>query len=44
VLATVDKADIVRKLGTLTANDFASVEQGIADILGFLVPPSAPTP
>lgn len=37
VLATVDKADVVRKLGTLSTNDVARVEQGIAGILGFLV-------
>ena len=44
VLATVDKSDIARKLGTLSAKDFSKVEQGIADILGFQVPPSRPTP
>lgn len=33
VLATVDKSDIVRKLGTLSTSDFAKVEQGIANIL-----------
>lgn len=37
VLATVDKTDIVRTLGRLTKEDFARVEQGIADILGFVV-------
>ena len=40
VLATVDKADIVRRLGTLTPKDLSAVEQGIADNLGFQVPPS----
>lgn len=35
VLATVDKADVVRQLGTLSANDLARVEQGVAGILGF---------
>jgi mRNA-degrading endonuclease toxin of MazEF toxin-antitoxin module len=35
VLATVDRADVVRKLGALTTSDFASVERGIAAILGF---------
>ena len=44
VLATVDKADIVRRLGTLTPKDLSAVEQGIADILGFQVPPSPLTP
>ncbi len=37
VLATVDKIDVVRKLGTLSLQDFATVEQGIAGILGFQV-------
>jgi mRNA interferase MazF len=41
VLATVDKADVVRKLGALSAQDFAIVEQSIAGILGFRV--STPT-
>jgi mRNA interferase MazF len=44
VLATVDKADIARKLGTLSASDFAQVEQAIANILGFVVSSSVPTP
>lgn len=44
VLATVDKADIARKLGTLSASDFIQVEQAIANILGFVVSPSVPTP
>lgn len=35
VLATVDKNDIVRKLGALSTRDFATVEQSIASILGF---------
>jgi len=42
VLATVDKADVIRKLGTLSNADFANVEQGIAGVLGFSV--SAATP
>ena len=33
VLATVDRSDVVRKLGALSASDFEKVEQGIADIL-----------
>lgn len=37
VLATVDKSDVVRKLGALSEQDFAIVEQGIANILGFRV-------
>jgi mRNA interferase MazF len=37
VLATVDKADIGRKLGALSAGNFAQVEHGIANILGFRV-------
>jgi len=44
VLATVDKVDIVRKLGSLSTKDFASVEQGIADILGLQTIPPQPTP
>jgi mRNA interferase MazF len=44
VLATVDKSDVVRKLGTLAAKDFSGVEQGIADILGFQVLPPQTTP
>lgn len=42
VFATVDKSDVVRKLGTLSAADFAQMERGIADILGFTVPPPSP--
>jgi len=33
VLATVDKSDVMRKLGALSQNDLSKVEQGIADIL-----------
>jgi mRNA interferase MazF len=44
VLATVDKADVVRKFGKLSASDFAIVEQGIANVLGFLVSTTASTP
>lgn len=44
VLATIDKSDIVRKPGTLTAKDFSAVEQGIADILGFQILPSPSPP
>lgn len=42
VLATVDKIDVVRKLGVLSVQDFATVEQGIADVLGFQVATPAP--
>jgi mRNA interferase MazF len=44
VLATVDKADVVRKLGVLTPNDFLSVQQGVARIMGFVGLPPAPAP
>ncbi len=44
VLATVDKSDVVRKLGTLPVSDFAKVEQGIADILGFVFSSAPQTP
>jgi mRNA interferase MazF len=44
VFATVDNSDVVRKLGTLSVADFAQVEQGIADILRFTVPPPSPSP
>ncbi|MEN3331855.1 MAG: mRNA interferase MazF [Blastocatellia bacterium] len=44
VFATVDKSDVVRKLGTLSAADFAQMERGIADILGFTVPFPSPLP
>ncbi len=37
VLATVDKRDVVRRLGTLSPRDFTIMEQGIAAILGFRV-------
>jgi mRNA interferase MazF len=37
VLATVDKADVIRKLGALSVQDFAVVEQHIADILDLRV-------
>lgn len=40
VLATVDKADIARTLGTLSANDLRQVEKGISGIIGFIVLPS----
>ena len=42
VLATVDKMDVVRTLGTLSMQDFSRVEQGIAEILGLTVPSQAP--
>lgn len=35
VLATVDRAEVVRKLGAMSEGDFANVEHAIADILGF---------
>jgi mRNA interferase MazF len=35
VVATVDKSDVIRKLGTLSPGDFAVVEQALASILGF---------
>ncbi len=38
VLATVDKSDIVRKLGMLSTQDLATVELNLADILGFEAP------
>ncbi len=38
VLATVDKADVVRELGVLSSKDFVKVEQGIAAILVLSVP------
>jgi mRNA interferase MazF len=41
VLATVDKSDIVRTLGKLTASDFERIEQALAEILG-LAASSAP--
>jgi mRNA interferase MazF len=37
VVATIDKADIERKLGELSEKDFSTVEKNIADILGFRV-------
>ncbi len=37
VLATVDKFDVVRNLGTLTVQDWTAVEKGVAHILGFLI-------
>ena len=44
VLATVDKSDVVRKLGAISVVDLASVDQGIAEILGFTVIESPPIP
>ncbi|MCI0694682.1 type II toxin-antitoxin system PemK/MazF family toxin [candidate division KSB1 bacterium] len=44
VLATVDKADVVRKLGKLSTGDFTMVEQSIANVLGFLASTTASTP
>lgn len=44
VLATVDKADVVRKLGALSGSDFSRVEQGLANILGFVINSSATSP
>lgn len=40
VLATVDKADVVRKLGALTRGDSEQVKHGVSGILGFVVPTS----
>jgi mRNA interferase MazF len=37
VLATVDRADVRRKLGALSATDLARVEDGIAALLGFQI-------
>ena len=42
VLATVDKADIYRKLGTLSPVDFSQVQTGLASILD--LPTSLSTP
>lgn len=42
VLATVDKADVIRKLGALSNADFANVEQDIAGVLGFSVSAAIP--
>ncbi len=36
VLATVDKSDVVRKLGELSVRDFGMVERGVGSILGFV--------
>lgn len=41
VIATVDKSDIIRVLGKLSPRDLDQVEQGIASILGFVIPGSA---
>lgn len=38
VVATVDKSEVIRKLGILSARDFAVIEQAIAGILGFQAP------
>ncbi len=40
IIATVDKAEIVRKLGKLSTEDWKSVEGRIAKILGYAVPVS----
>jgi mRNA interferase MazF len=42
VVATVDKRDVVRKLGALSAADLQTVEQGLARVLGLLVRPVTP--
>jgi mRNA interferase MazF len=39
VIATVDKSEVVRKLGSLSPSDLAAVEQNIALILGFQAHP-----
>jgi mRNA interferase MazF len=44
VLATVDKADVVRKIGTLSGKDLAQVERSIADTLNFVIPSPTPKP
>lgn len=36
-LAVIDRNEIVRRLGQLSDADFASVEQGVAGIMGFAV-------
>jgi len=38
VVATVDKSEVIRKLGVLSARDFAVIEQALAGILGLQVP------
>jgi mRNA interferase MazF len=43
VLATVDKIGVARKLGELSTQDFAIVEQGVANILGFQITTPPPT-
>ena len=37
VLATVDRSDVARRLGAMSAGDFANVERGLAGILGLHV-------
>ncbi|GBC94416.1 hypothetical protein HRbin16_00197 [bacterium HR16] len=41
VLATVDKLDVIRRLGRLSNDDFTLVMEGIGSILGFRNPASA---
>lgn len=36
-LTVIDRNEIVRRLGQLSDTDFASVEQGVASIMGFAV-------
>jgi mRNA interferase MazF len=36
VVATIDKTDVIRKLGALPVGDLAAVERGIAEILGLV--------
>jgi mRNA interferase MazF len=42
VVATVDKSEVIRRLGVLSARDFAMIEQALAGILGFQVPSKKP--
>lgn len=37
VLATVDKSEVARVLGALSAGDLQNIEQNLASILGFMI-------
>lgn len=36
LVTTIDRIEIIRKLGALSDSDFANVERGIADVLGLV--------
>ncbi|MBW3622310.1 MAG: type II toxin-antitoxin system PemK/MazF family toxin [Armatimonadetes bacterium] len=40
VLATVDKSEVMRNLGTLTDTDLIAVDRGLSEVLGYTISPA----